>query len=991
MTLALSLFGVPTVTYGGTTSTLAFERRGQLLAFLALKRTWVGRAELAALLWPEQESKLAYTNLRKALFRLQSLAWGERVEAHGGALRLDVATDVSAFESALRERRLADAVALRRGDLLAGFDDPGNDAWSSWLGFERDRLRVAWRAAAQEYLAGDIDAGTGVDLAAQLLGDDPLDEAALRIYMTWLVRTGQGGRARQSYRDFVTRLHDELGLDPSADLRALHNSLGLAPLPPAGSLPPPPKDAGFVGRAVEMRRIATLLAQDDCRLLCITGPGGVGKTRLARRVILESAVHFPDGAVFVPLEDVPSTSELGRRLARELGVVVSGKADPLHHVTEFLRERRMLLVLDNFEHLAAEAAVLDKLLTACPGLKMIVTSRERLAVAGEWLLPLEGLPCPEVEDQDRLEAFDAVRLFTHAARRVAPGLVPAVEAPAIIDICRQVEGLPLALELAASWTRVLSCDAIAAELRQGTELLHVVDASRPARHASMEVVFEQSWRLLSAAEREAFPRLSVFRGGFSAEAARAVVGASLPVLGALADKSLLRKEHSRLHLHPLVQQLAAARHGDGPDSDATQAAHAAYFHRLLAQQSSGIAAGDRAAVQSIDEEFENCRRAWTWSIAHAQNELIARSATPLLDYCDHRGRLEECLALFRQAIASPRVHADPQLEALLISKLSHVEYRLDRYADAQAHAEQALAATRRNRDRATRSQAVNVLATCALRQGRLEDARRYFKQALAETSPEHEAHSLAVALDHLALIEKAMGNYAEALRLSLESLAKHRSLGDVAGEALCLSNLGSLHIARRDYAAAGVYLREGLAICERSGIVGTLGFILANLTEVSLRIGDLAAAAVFADRGLEVASGIGNRAVVAWMKINIASIAAQRGELATARATLADGLGLVTALGVSSLRFDAIVCFAEILEAQGANACARQVMTFASGHQAASEAIRGDIRARLDTWPGTATAPPAWTGMELDELIHRIVAESSVAYAPLIATLGGMR
>jgi hypothetical protein len=206
-----------------------------------------------------------------------------------------------------------------------------------------------------------------------------------------------------------------------------------------------------------------------------------------------------------------------------------------------------------------------------------------------------------------------------------------------------------------------------------------------------------------------------------------------------------------------------------------------------------------------------------------------------------------------------------------------------------------------------------------------------------------------------------------------------------------LSNLGSLHIARRDYAAAGVYLREGLAICERAGIVGTLGFILANLTEVSLRIGDLAAAAAHADRGLEVASGIGNRAVVAWMKINIASIAAQRGELSSARATLADGLGLVTALGVSSLRFDAIVCFAEILEAQGENACARQVMTFASGHQAASEAIRGDIRARLDTWPGAATAVPAWTGMELDELIHRIVAESSVAYAPLIATLGGMR
>ena len=155
-----------------------------------------------------------------------------------------------------------------------------------------------------------------------------------------------------------------------------------------------------------------------------------------------------------------------------------------------------------------------------------------------------------------------MRLFVQAAQRVEPALVPAVEAASIVDICRQVEGLPLALELAAAWTRVLSCDAIAAELRQGTELLHAVDAAHPARHASIEVVFDQSWRLLGAAERDALSRLSVFHGGFSPEAARAVAGAPLPVLGALADKSLLRKEESRIYLHPLVQQLAAARLGE---------------------------------------------------------------------------------------------------------------------------------------------------------------------------------------------------------------------------------------------------------------------------------------------------------------------------------------------------------------------------------------------------------------------------------------------
>ena len=581
------------------------------------------------MLWPEQESKLAYTNLRKTLHRLQSLPWASAIESQGAALRFEAETDVFAFESALREQRLADALPMRRGELLAGFDDDQSEAWSSWLSFERDRLRVAWRDAALNRLAADIDPAEGIDLSTRLLDADPLDEAALRAHMSWLARGGQSARARQAYREFVERLAEDLGLAPGAELRALHDSLGTPIWSPRccrQSTRVRKLDADFVGRTVELRRIAALLAQDDCRLLCLIGPGGVGKTRLAQRAMHEFAPGFSDGATFVPLEDIESSSELGGRLARELDVRLAGSEEPLDQVIEFLRERQMLLVLDNFEQLAHDASILERLLQACARLKIIVTSRVRLAVSMEWLLPLEGLPCPEVEDQDRFEAFDAVRLFVQAAQRVEPALVPAVEAASIVDICRQLEGLPLALELAAAWTRVLSCDAIAAELRQGTELLHAVDAAHPARHASIDVVFDQSWRLLSQIERDALSRLSVFHGGFSAEAARAIAGASLPVLGALADKSLLRKEGPRIFLHPLVQQLAAARLGDGPVQAATRAAHAAYFHRLLAQLRPLAEAGDRVALQTIDVEFENCRRAWAWSIVQAQADALRRSS-----------------------------------------------------------------------------------------------------------------------------------------------------------------------------------------------------------------------------------------------------------------------------------------------------------------------------------------------------------------------------
>ena len=458
----LLLFGSPTVEYGGESVVLPFERRTQLLALLALKRSWIGRAELAAMLWPDLETERAYGNLRKILHRLQLLPWARNIEVRSGGVRFEAETDVSAFESALREQRIADALPIRRGELLAGFEDDRSEAWSSWLNFERDRLRLAWRDAALTRLATDIDTAEAIELSTRLLEADPLDEVALRAHMSCLARGGMSAQARQAYRDFADRLAEDLGLVPGAELHALHDSLGATATPARLKAPPNAiGDDSFIGRNVELQAIGTALARDECRVLSLIGPGGVGKSRLALRAIGEFAPGFSDGAVFVPLEDLSSLSELGGRLARELGIELAGRDELLAQVIAFLGQRHMLIVLDNFEHLTDDASLLSRLLHACARLKIIVTSRTRLGISGEWVSHVEGLPWPDIEDQDRFEAFDAVRLFVHAARRVQPELAPTLEAASIVDICRQVEGLPLALELAAAWTRVLSCDAIA--------------------------------------------------------------------------------------------------------------------------------------------------------------------------------------------------------------------------------------------------------------------------------------------------------------------------------------------------------------------------------------------------------------------------------------------------------------------------------------------------------------------------------------------------
>jgi tetratricopeptide (TPR) repeat protein len=534
---------------------------------------------------------------------------------------------------------------------------------------------------------------------------------------------------------------------------------------------------------------------------------------------------------------------------------------------------------------------------------------------------------------------------------------------------------------------VLSCDAIAAELRQGTDLLQSVGAAHPARHASIEVVFDQSWRLLGSIERDVLARLSVFRGGFTAEAARAVAAAALPVLGALADKSLLRKDGARLFMHPLVQQLAALRLGDGEARAATERAHARYFDRLLTQSRRAVADGDRDAMQRVDAEFGNCRLAWRWSIANGATDALAKSAPALVDFCDHRGRYEEGLTLLNEALEPKAAGAAPAHETLLLSKAAHLEYRLDRYAQAEARAARALAMAEAAGDDDAKLLCLKVLGTCCQRVGRNDDARRYFEQALQLAPESVDPHNAAAMYDHLALVEKATGRYDEALRLSLQSLAQHRHLGDVAGEALCLNNLAALYLAKRDFVAAGAPLREGLALCDRHGLVSTRGFVLANLTEVALETDDVEAAEKYARRALETVEATGHRSVVCFLRLQLMRLALRRDDFAGARAELAAALTLAIEVARPALLLAGVICFAELLLAQGENHAARRVMTFAQDHPAIGAPERDEIQARLARLPSPPPAEPDWPAMGLEELVQRVVIESSNAHAALIAAL----
>jgi predicted ATPase len=628
----------------------------------------------------------------------------------------------------------------------------------------------------------------------------------------------------------------------------------------------------------------------------------------------------------------------------------------------------------------------------------------RLALAGACLLPLAGLPCPDAEDADRLEAFDASRLFVRAAQRVRPELVPAAEAAAIVDICRQVEGLPLAIELAAAWVRVLSCAEIARELRGGTELLRSVDAAQPARHASIEQVFDQSWRHLTESERAALVKLALFRGGFTAQAARAVAGAPLAVLGALADKSLLHRDEThgaRLRLHPLVQQLAAARLARLSKAERLLAAdaHAAFFLQWLMRQLRPVRDGEREALNQLDIESDNCLLAWQRAAtagpalgadaakAQAAARVLAQTARVLMFHCDHRGRRQEGLQIGLVAMKSPAALAHSSLRAWLLAACAHLHYRLDHAEPAREFARAALAMAKEE-DGEARVQALSVLGGLALRATRLDEAHEHYTQALALSGEIQDPHHGAGLRGNLALVAKRRGRYEESVQLSLAALQDFRRLGNVAGEALELLNLGSMQLDRGLLAESLPHLREALTLAGRHGMRATLGLALSNLSGHADATGDLEAAQHYGERAIAVLTEVGEPSSVAATQHRLAVLAERRGERSRAHAQLAEGMRTALTLNMPVLLLSGVLSFATVLALAGEHDVARGLFEYLEAQPLASAPIR-DEAARLRTLHcAEATAPP-WCGIGLDELAERLASEHELGYAPLLARLRG--
>jgi predicted ATPase/DNA-binding XRE family transcriptional regulator len=425
----------------------------------------------------------------------------------------------------------------------------------------------------------------------------------------------------------------------------------LSPVGPRHNLPA--QSTPFIGRESELAEIANLLADSNCRLLSLVGPPGSGKSRLALKAAESQISRFQHGVYLVSLAGVALAGLLPGAIAAGLGLEPQDLS--VSQLLSCLRQAGWLtlLVLDNFDHLLDGADLISDLLLHAPGLKLMVTSSQRLNVQSEWVLPLGGLSYPCTEAGFEADQYSAMTLFIQTARRMRGSFRPDDKEMAhVARICQLVEGLPLAIELAATWTRSLTCQEIAGEIEKGLDILNTSIRDIPERHRSMCAVFDQSWKLLTKEEQQVLPLLSVFCGGFTRQSARHVTGASLSVLSDLVDKSFVRLDNqpdgnSRYYLHELIRKYAGQKLWSAGEEAAGQARkrHLEYYVGLAERAAPELQGrGQTAWLNRLESDYDNLRAGFIWAVQSSSGkdgELAQRLMNALHRFFELRGQLEE--------------------------------------------------------------------------------------------------------------------------------------------------------------------------------------------------------------------------------------------------------------------------------------------------------------------------------------------------------------
>ncbi|MEZ4643627.1 MAG: BTAD domain-containing putative transcriptional regulator [Chloroflexota bacterium] len=842
------------------------------MAYLLLHRqTAVSRQQLAFTLWPDSSDSQARANLRNLFYTLRQTLPNADTYLAADSMTLqwrtdaDYVLDVAAFEAALSEAQTAvstsdkithleTAVAFYKGDLL-----PGN--YDDWIIPRREELRQAYLDALHQLvtlLEQQQDFRAASRYSQRLLQHDPLDETAYVHLMRLHALSGDRAGVRRIYETCLAALRRELDVEPGPTTQAAYEQLLRLEVPltavslpesepvqqPPATMPPRPRRlptpaTPFFGREAELAHLAELLADPTCRLVTIVGPGGIGKTRVALETAVGHQLVFADGVAWVSLNALQTPEQLAAAMADALHYRLSGAGDAEAELLHVLAAKELLLVLDNFEHLLDAADFLLRIVGEATAVKLLVTSRQALELQQEWRFDLGELPIPDAQASESWANNSAVQLFIQSARRAASAVTLAeTDYPAIAHICRLVGGMPLGIELAASWARLLSCTEIAEEIEKSLDFLTVTLRNVPPRHRSLRAVFDYSWGLLTPVEQQILVRLSLFEDGFTREAAAQIATADLPQLSVLADRSLVQRTAvGRYNLHNIVRQYASDHlQADPLAYRETAVQHSRYYLHWLTEQDAVLRGpGQKDGLTAVAGDLANIRAAWNWAVEQRQLDWLEAAAFPLFYFYELRGPVHDGETLFRLTADALQADAaaDDERHRAIWTMRTHQAYFLHRLGQTNAAhdlLQQAVPQLQALGADGILSYSLRYLGLTAWINGRFDEVTHLLQQSRELAARCHDQWGIAISQAYLGVNLRGQGHLREAIDLLTAVLPMTQEIGDPRLIAYTLLATGRANLYARHLAKAEQQLSSCLQIAQETND-------LFNITNGSLFLG----------------------------------------------------------------------------------------------------------------------------------------------------------
>jgi predicted ATPase/DNA-binding SARP family transcriptional activator len=1027
------LLGRPEIV--GASGPLAFGSRKALLlaCYVLMSRASHPRTQLATLLWGADSPRHALGSLRVALTKLPAAVL-EQLEVTRETIgaRAGYALDVEEFaqQCAAGDARHAErAVALYRGELLEGADRDMAPEFGDWLLAERNRLRqlahdAHVRLAQSLHAQGERERARAV--ADAWLRNDPACEAMHRLLMTWS-GPDQALAQYEVYRRARAVAH---GAPPSESMAGFVERLRRGAEGPRDAPQRLTAATSFFGRTEELAELRALLADPGCRLLTIHGFGGVGKTRLATSLAQDAAAVFPGGTFVVGLEGLQSPELFAQTVARACGLQPAGAASPADLVATFLRDRIALVVLDNLEHLIDPAATaapqsiegqIAALLRATgAGVKILATSREPLRLQEEWVFPLEGLSHPRVsEGSGNAERHASVQFFAQRARQAYAGFSLPAELSSVAQICMTLEGLPLGLELAASWVRSVPCAEIAASLAERASELRNRHLNRAARHDTLGAVVAYSWERLTPEQRDALSGLGALLGSFSREAADQVAQSSVRTLTALSEKSLLQRAgDGRWRLHEVVRQYAweqpdlPARARPGRQAAVLRRRDTFYLEYLRLARAQLDGAAEPETLSAIEQELPNIRAAWRSAARAGLLEALDAAADGWFEFLDSRNYsaegiaaatlwLEAALRAGRQASAQrARIHLAhcQQMSADLAASLATLDTavaalekldspadlahacteraltlsHLGRLQDAEAGARLAMALAEKLADPLALARACTVLGIVVVRAGKPEEARDLGRRALALVAGSGKPSIVARLHNNLALADNHLGDYRAAEAGYQSAFDAWSTMRMTRFMGLAMHNLGVVAERMGDHALALERYRTAFDMFTRVGDRKMVSINLMSTGDALIRIGRPDEALAPLGEALRIAERDLHGLPVPYTQVMLAHAAVARGKPLEGADALSRAFESAEKNNYADVLAEAVVGTARLLVAHAPRERHEALALLAAILELpnASARVRDDARAILAAHPG-APAHPAGRAVTLADLVAR--------------------